>query len=134
MLIYRAGSCADSLCFLSHLFLLVPRGVLHWCSSSIDTSRCARDSRVGYTLGTKPKLLFARIFDWLPFTPPLVAFSVPQPDIVKICWLAPVIFPFRIGRVFHVKSSYLLWFDLAVLRRFFAVVYNIFIQSEGQAF
>jgi len=27
---------------------------------------------------------------------------------VNICWLVPVVFPFRIGRVFHVKSSCLL--------------------------
>ena len=25
-------------------------------------------------------------------------------DIVKICWLAPVVFLFRFGRVLHVKS------------------------------
>jgi hypothetical protein len=26
------------------------------------------------------------------------------PDIVKICWLATMVFPSRVGMVFHVKS------------------------------
>ena len=41
-----------------------------------------------------------------------------------------MIFPFRIGRVFHVKSSCLLWFDLAILRRLFAVVSNTMDQGD----
>ena len=32
---------------------------------------------LGVNLGTKPEFLFERIFDRLPFTPPLVALSVP---------------------------------------------------------
>ena len=35
-----------------------------------------------------------------------------------------MVFTLRIGGVFHVKSSCLLWFDLAVLRRFLAVASN----------
>ena len=31
----------------------------------------------------------------------------------SVCWLAPVVFTFRIGRVFHVKSCVSLWFDFA---------------------
>jgi len=45
--------------------------------------------------------------------PPLGVVNI-HPDIVKICWLAPVVFSLRIGEVFHVKSSCLMWFDLAV--------------------
>ena len=33
---------------------------------------------------------------------------VTSPDIVKICWLVPVVFLFHLGRVFHVKISCLL--------------------------
>ena len=35
--------------------------------------------------------------------------SVTALDIVKICWLAPIVFPFHLERVFHVKSSCPLW-------------------------
>ena len=43
---------------------------------------------------------------------------------MKICWLAPVVFILRIGGVFHVKFSCLLWFDFFVLCRFLAVASN----------
>ena len=36
-----------------------------------------------------------------------------------------MVFTLRIGEVFHVKSSCLLWFDFAVLHQFFAVAPNI---------
>ena len=42
----------------------------------------------------------------------------------SVCWLAPVVFPLRIGGVFHVKSCVSAVFWSCVLRRLSAVIHN----------
>jgi len=42
----------------------------------------------------------------------------------SVCWLAPVVFSFRIGEVFHVKSFVSVVFWSCVLRRLSNVIHN----------
>ena len=53
-------------------------------------------------------------------------------NIVKICWLTPAVFPFRIWRVFHVKISCPLWLIYCLLSFIFCQFSNKWYQSWFQ--
>jgi hypothetical protein len=54
--------------------------------------------RVIYHIWVSPLRLFSH------FLQAIISHCNLTPDIVKICWLAPMVFPSRVGKVFHVKS------------------------------
>ena len=66
-----------------------------------DFCRSEAEARAKPMAGPDPRLGFTLLFSCKP---PYGVVTQTLDNSEKYCWLAPVVFPLRIGGVFHVKS------------------------------
>ena len=78
--------------------------ILGWSTSAVAKRRPEQSQRQGRSEVVQyinPRLGFTPLFSCKP---PYGVVTQTLDNSEKCCWLAPVVFPIRIGGVFHVKS------------------------------